>query len=235
MKSASILAATLILLAGDCIAAPAYESHDAFYADQAGAVFHDPIRSDAGIAYAYPDKPGIYIQLRSELEGKPVNIEVAGNRVIVNGRVYRFSRATTFPGEHALDIVPTSALVFLAQRTDYRPPLLCVEGHSNRSGEAGRHTQIYLLIDPIRQNGKATFLHLPSLLSACRAVVSTRSGGISFPKNSYLFDDAREARVGLQLDYYSFERGRFTPTGTVIHLKFSQPDNPFAFSPQEGR
>ncbi len=232
MKSTPMLAAALIFFAGDGGAAPTYESYDAFYASQPDAVFRDPIRSDPRTAYAYPDKPDLHIELRSELEGKTVIVEVAGNRLRVNGKVYRFAHATTFPGEYASDILPTSAAVFLAERTDHQPALLCVEGNSNGSGETDRHTQIYLLIDPMGQKEKVAFLHLPSLLSSCRAVVSTKREGISFPKNTYLFDDVQELRIGLLMTYYSFKQRRFTPTGKAIHLTFVQPDAPFQFSPR---
>lgn len=235
MKLVSILAATLMLFAGEDAAAVVYESYDAFYAKQPDAIFRDPIREDAHTAYAFPDKPGLHIELRSKLEGRAVIVEVAEHGLTVNGKVYRFARATTFPGEHASKIIPTSAEVFLAERTAHRPGLLCMEGNGSGSGEAGRHTQIYLLIDPMRSRGQVTFLHLPSLLSSCRAVASTKRGGISFPKNSYLFDDAQERRIGLQMTYYSFERERFARTGKMINLAFIQPEAPFQFSPQDDR
>jgi hypothetical protein len=86
-----------------------------------------------------------------------------------------------------------------------------MQGGSDGSGESDRYTQIYLLINPLAPKGKATFLHLPSLLSSCRAILETKDGKLAFPRNSYLFGDAQESRVGLLVSYYTFEDRRFPP------------------------
>lgn len=79
---------------------------------------------------------------------------------------------------------------------------------------------------------KPTFLHLPSLLSTCRAVVATTAGKLAFPKNSYVFDDVQESRVGLLASYYTFENQRFVsaPALSSLRLRFMHPEVPFQFS-----
>ncbi|WP_179404429.1 hypothetical protein [Burkholderia guangdongensis] len=231
MKSAVMLMAALATLSSNVHAARTYDGYDAFYADQPGAVFGAPIKQPAGPLHLYSDsgEQGSYTELRSTLDGKAVWIEVAENRITVNGKTYRFARATTFPNEHAIDIYPGNANVFLAAGTGSRPPLLCVEGYGSGSGEADRHQQIFLLANPLAR--KPTFLHLPSLLSSCRAVVTTKDGKLAFPKNSYLFDDAQESRVGLLVSYYSFENQRFVsfPALNQLRLRFTHPEIPFQF------
>lgn len=233
MKSAVIPMAALAILSGNAHAARSYDSYDAFYAAQPDAVFGTPIRQDAGSVYSYPGEQGIHTDLQSTLDGKPVRIEVAENRMVVNGKTYHFGRATTFPDERAIDIYPGSTKVFLAAGTNNRPPLLCMEGGSSGSGEADRHRQIFILVPPLAR--KPTFLRLPSLLSSCQAVVATKDGKLAFPKNSYLFDDAQESRVGLLVSYYSFENQRFVPASVPnqLRLRFMHPEIPFQFSVED--
>lgn len=58
-------------------------------------------------------------------------------------------------------------------------------------------------------------------------------GGLVFPKNSYLFDDAQEFRVGLLMSYYTFENQRFVPVPNEIRLRFTRPEIPFQFSAEQ--
>ncbi|MGF6967579.1 hypothetical protein OKW43_004607 [Paraburkholderia sp. WC7.3g] len=241
MKSAVILVAALAALSSNAHAAQSYDSYEAFYVAQPGAVFGDPIKrsgdpteQNAGVVYSYPGEPGIFAKLQAKLERNTLNIELWGNRLAVNGKSYRFADATTFPGEHVSEIFPQSANVFVAARTDTHPPLLCMEGHGSGSGEAAsRYQQISLLVNPLARN--PTFLHLPSLLSSCRAVVATKDGKLAFPKNSYVFDDAQASRLGLLVSYYTFENQRFVPVPALkqLRLRFAHPEIPFQFSIQD--
>ncbi|WP_175731682.1 hypothetical protein [Burkholderia ambifaria] len=231
MKSAVMLAAILTAFASSACGSTIYSSYDEFYAGQSSAAFGDPIEHDASALYS--DRGGdVYGDFGVELGGKTVHVEVAGNRWTIGGRTYRFSKATTFPGEHPIEIYPGSARVFFAERPHHQPSALCVEGEGSGSGEANRHRQIYLLIDPLAPKGGATLLHLPSLLSSCRAVLTTHDGKLAFPKNSYLLDGAQESRIGLLMSYYVFEKRRFVPTLNDIRLRFVRPDVPFQFSVQ---
>lgn len=233
MKCVVILAATLAAMASRAGAAEAYDSYEAFYAAQSGTVFRDSVKFDAGAVYSYPGEAGIHTERRATLGGKAVRVDVAQDRIAINGETYRFTRATDFPGEYASEIDPASADVFLAERTNSHSAALCVEGSSNGSGESDRHKQIYLLMSPLASRSNATFLHLPSLLSSCRAVLETEDGKLAFPRNSYLFDDAQDSRIGLLVSYYTFDDRRFVPTAREIRLRFSQPDIPFRFSIQK--
>jgi hypothetical protein len=232
MKRSTMWVGALGLLAGNAFAAGVYEDYDPFYAEQPHAVFAAPIKFDSGVVYSIHGEPGIFTDLQSRLDGRALRISVWEDRITVNGRTYRFANATRLPEEHASFIYPQSADVFQASRAKGRPALLCLQGHGSGSGEAGRYTQIYLLIDPLAAKRKATFLQLPSLLSSCRAVVENDAGKIAFPKNSYLYDDKHEARVGLLLSYYAFEKRRFTKTRDEIRLRFTEPEIPFRFSIQ---
>jgi hypothetical protein len=232
MKSLAMCAGALSLFASTAYAVGVYEDYDSFYAAQPHTVFAAPIKVDSGVAYSVQGQPGVFTELQSRLDGSSLHISVWEDRITVNGKTYRFAKATTFPGEHPSIIYPQSADVFLTSRSKGRPGLLCLQGHGSGSGEAGRYTQIYLLVDPLAAKSKATFLHLPSLLSSCRAVVENGPGEITFPKNSYLYDDKHEARVGLLLSYYTFEKRRFTKTDDEIRLRFTEPEIPFRFSVQ---
>ncbi|ADG18401.1 hypothetical protein [Paraburkholderia atlantica] len=235
MKSTVMLMAALAAMSSNAHAVRSYDSYDAFYSAQPGVVFGAPVKQPAGPLHLYSDLggQGSYTELRSTLDGRALRIEVAENRITVNGKSYRFARATTFPDEYAIDIYPGNAQVFLAGGTSNRPPLLCMEGYGSGSGEADRHQQIFLLVNPLAR--KPTFLHLPSLLSSCLAVVATKDGKLAFPKNSYLFDDAQEFRVGLLVSYYTFENQRFVPVPALnqLRLRFAQPEIPFQFSVQD--
>ncbi|MBB5412824.1 MULTISPECIES: hypothetical protein [unclassified Paraburkholderia] len=241
MTITTILVAAMAALSGSAHAAQSYDSYEALYVAQAGAVFGDPIKrngdptdQNAGVVYSYPGEPGTFMKLQAKLERKTLNIELWKDRLAVDGKSYRFAHATTFPGEHVSEIFPQSANVFIAARTDTHPPLLCVEGHGNGSGEAGsRYRQISLLVNPLAR--KPTFLHLPSLLSSCRAVVATKEGKLAFPNNSYVFDDAQASRVGLLVSYYTFKNQRFVPVPALkqLRLKFTHPEIPFQFSIQD--
>ncbi|QYD69041.1 hypothetical protein KZJ38_01170 [Paraburkholderia edwinii] len=232
MKLTTMYAAALGVLASNAFAASVYEDYDPFYAAQPHAVFAAPIKFDAGVLHSIRGEPGVFTELQSRLDGRSLRIWVWENRITVNGKTFRFANATRFPGEHSSLIYPDSADVFQASRANGRPALICLQGHGSGSGEAGRYTQIYLLVDPLASKGKATFLQLPSLLSSCRAVVENDSGKIAFPKNSYLYDDKHEARVGLLLSYYTFEKRRFAKTDDEIRLRFTDPEIPFRFSVQ---
>ncbi len=232
MKSAVMLAALLAAVASSARGATIYSGYDAFYARQSSGVFGGPVERDASVLYS--DRDGdVYADFHVESEGRKVHVELAGNRMAIGGRIYRFSNATTFSGEYPIDIYPGSASVFFAERTRHRPSALCVEGEGSGSGEAGRHRQIYLLINPLAGKKDAMFLHLPRLLSSCRAVLATKEGKLAFPRNSYLLDDAQESRIGLLMSYYAFDRRRFVPVLTDIRLRFASPDAPFQFSVQE--
>jgi hypothetical protein len=129
------------------------------------------------------------------------------------------------------EIYPVDVDVFVAERAGDRPPVLCLEGQPNGSGEADRYEQIFLLIDPLGHH--PAFLHLPSLLSSCRAIRVTAGGQIAFPKNSYLLNEAQDTRIGLRVSYFTFERGQFVPTNQETRLRFVSPENPFEFAPQD--
>lgn len=236
MKSAvMLLAALAVLSSGSACAARVYADYDAFYAAQPGAVFDAPIGQPAGPLKLYSDvgQEGSYAELRSTLNGKPIRIEVGGNRITVNGKTYRFARAITFPDEHVTDIYPENANVFVADGTSNRPSVLCVEGYGSGSGEADRYQQIFLLVNPLAR--QPTFLHLPGLLSSCRAVRATRDGKLAFPKNRYLFDDAQESRVGLLVSYYTFEHSRFVHAAALkqLRLRFARAEMLFEFSVED--
>lgn len=160
-----------------------------------------------------------------------MKIQVASNYLSINKKTYKFVQATTFPDEQTSDIYPGAAEVFIAQSPDNRSSLLCLEGHGSGSGEADRHQQILLLIDPLGH--KPVFLRLPGLLSSCRAVLVTHNGQIAFPKNRYVWNAAQDARTGLQISYFTFERGQFNATNKKINLRFVKPENPFVFYRQE--
>jgi len=232
MKPSIILATTVIALATNAYAAEIFDSYDRFYAKHPRALFGEPIKFDSGTVYSKLGERGNYVKLQASLEGKPLRVEVASDRIVVNGATYRFSRATTFPGEYPSDIYPPGANAFLVSRTNDHSAALCVEGASNGSGEANRHTQIYLLIDPSSTKARPRLLHLPSLLSSCRAIVTAADGKIAFPKNTYLLDAQQESRVGLLLSYYTSERQRFVPIHSKTRLRFTRPNAPFQFEIQ---
>ncbi|KWR78466.1 MULTISPECIES: hypothetical protein [Cupriavidus] len=239
MRIATMLVVAFATPPSSVYAAQSYDSYDAFYSSQSGAVFDnpvsvdaDPIEQNAGVVYSYPGKPGIFTKLQARVDRRTLSIELWKDRMVVNGKGYRFVTAKAFPGEHVSEIPPESAKIFVAMRTHTHPPLLCVEGHANASGEAGsRYTQISLLIDPLAR--KPTFLHLPSLLSSCQAVRMLNDGKLAFPKNSYLYDEMQKARVGLLMSYFTFLDRRFVPTLNEIRLRFALPEIPFQFSVQE--
>lgn len=232
--AATLTAVWAAVITGHACAGQSYDSYETFYAAQPDAVFGAPIQQDSLAVYSYSGEQGIHTNIRTTLAGRDVRIEVAENRMTVNGKNYRFTRATRFPDEPTVTIYPAGAIVFVAARTDKHPSLLCVEGAGSGSGEAGRHQQIFLLVDPLAR--KPRFLHLPGLLSSCRAVVATKEGRLAFPKNSYLFDDARESRVGLLVSDYSFENHRFVAVQTPkqLRLGFTHPEIPFQFSVESG-
>jgi hypothetical protein len=232
MKPSTMFAGTLGLLASNAYPVGVYEGYDPFYAAQPHTVFATPVKFDSALVHSIRGEPSIFTELQSRLDERFLRIWVWEDRITVNGKTYRFADATRFPGEHSSFIYPESADVFQASRANGRPSLLCLQGHGSGSGEAGRYTQIYLLVDPLAAKGKATFLQLPSLLSSCRAVVENETGKIAFPKNSYLYDDKHEARVGLLLSYYTFEKRRFTKTDDETRLRFTEPEIPFRFSVQ---
>ncbi|APR34194.1 hypothetical protein [Paraburkholderia sp. SOS3] len=228
----AIYAGALGIAAGNAFAERVYEDYDPFYAAQPHTVFAAPIKFDSGVVYSIQGEPGIFTKLRSRLDGKSLRVWVWEDRIMINGKTYRFADATHFPGEHSSFIYPGSADVFQASQARGRPALLCVQGHGSASGEADRYTQIYLLIDPLAPKSKASFLRLPGLLSSCRAVVENEAGKVAFPKNSYLYNDKHEARVGLLLSYYTFGQRRFVKSGDEIRLRFADAEIPFRFSVQ---
>jgi hypothetical protein len=235
MKSALMLAAALVLVSGGACAAGIYKSYDAFYAAQPGAVFSDAIKRDSATLYSYAGEQGVHTELQGKLGRKTVRITLAEDRITVNGVAYRYASAVSFPDEHPSDFSPQSADVFLAASANGQPAALCAQGDSNGSGEADRHKQVYLLVNPLAPRTKTTFLHLPSLLSSCRAVLETKDGKLAFPRNTYLLDASQDSRVGLQLRYYTFENWRFVPTANEILLRFIQPEVPFEFLIQDRR
>jgi hypothetical protein len=231
MRIATMLAAALAAVSTGAYAAQTYDGYDAFYAAQPGAVFSEPLKQETGLVFSRPSKEGTYTDLHTGFAGKATKIQVASNHITVNGRTYSFARATTLPNEPAGNIYPDTANVFVAARAGNRPPILCIEGQGSGSGEADRYQQIFLLVDPL--NRRPTFLHLPPLLSSCRAIVATKNGQLAFPKNSYLLDEAQGARIGLLVSYFTFKGGHFTPTNSEVRLRFVRPENPFKFSRQD--
>lgn len=231
MRSAVIFAMIFATFASGARGSTIYSSYDEFYATQSSAAFGSPVVHDASVLYS--DRGGVvYSDFGVESNGRTVRVEVAGNGITIGGRTYRFADATTFLGEHPIEIYPGSADMFFAERTGRRPSALCVEGSGSGSGEANRYRQIYLLINPWAPKKDVTFLHLPSLLSSCRAVLATNDGTFVFPKNSYLLDDFQASRIGLLMSYHAFEKKRFVPVLNDIRLRFVRPDVPFQFSVQ---
>ncbi|HKT62426.1 hypothetical protein [Burkholderia sp. 22313] len=232
MKSGVMLAIICAAFASGARGSTIYSGYDEFYAAQSNAAFSGPVEHDASVLYSNRDGD-VYGYFDVKSNGRAVHVEVTGNRVTIGGRTYRFADATTFSGEYPVEIYPGSANMFFTERTHRRPSALCVEGSGSGSGEANRRRQIYLLINPLAPKKEVTFLHLPSLLSSCRAVLVTKDGTLAFPKNNYLLDDAQESRIGLLMSYYAFEKNRFVPVLNDIRLRFSRPDVPFQFSVQD--
>ncbi|WP_321910158.1 MULTISPECIES: hypothetical protein [unclassified Paraburkholderia] len=227
---------TILLAVSSCISTYAYaekiyDDYDAFYADQPGAIFKTPLKQDRRNVYSNFGENGIYAEIRATINGRPARIQVASGHISINKKTYRFAQAITFPNEHTGDIYPGTAEVFIAKGLDNRSPLLCLEGHGSGSGEANRRQQIFLLMNPFGH--QPVFLHLPGLLSSCRAVLATHNGQVVFPQNSYVWNATQDARTGLQISYFAFERGRFAPTSKKINLRFVTPENPFTFYRQE--
>lgn len=210
-----------------------HEGYNDFYASQPGAVFGKPLDIDTRTIYSYEDRPGMYVDTSTSINGVRVKLEVGQDRVVVNGRSHRFAQARTFKGERAIDIYPATASVFIADGGGKHPAQLCVEGSGSGAGEASRHIQVYLLSNPLGVGGKPRMLHLPSLLSSCRAVVANDSGELAFPKNTYLTDAQKTARTGLLLSYQTFlgrHYGRFAAAERKpLRLTFVEADNPFRF------
>jgi hypothetical protein len=227
----AILAAAIGAVSTSLYAAQFYDGYDAFYTSRVGAVFGEPIRRDTGVVYSQQDGEAIYTDWRATLAGKEMRIRVSPNRITVNGRIYNFLRSATLPDERVASIYPETANVFLAAKTEKHLALLCMEGHSSGSGEANRYRQIFLLLNPPGRD--PTFLHLPGLLSSCRAVLATSDGQLAFPRNSYLVDEVQGTRVGLLVSYFTFERRSFMPTNNKVRLRFVSPENPFKFSLQD--
>lgn len=153
-------AALLVLCMAVAHAGTVYESYDAFYAAMPDAVFDAAAQRGDGVLYSHAENSRIYAERRTTLDGKPLRIDISADRIAVNGTTYEFSRAIAYPGESPIRIHPEADL-FLAERTAARPPALCLEGNGSGSGEADRHTQIYLLIDPLGKGRKPAWLHLP--------------------------------------------------------------------------
>ncbi|WP_322014327.1 hypothetical protein [Paraburkholderia sp. J12] len=234
MKISTFIVATLCVVSTGCHAERRYSDYDVFYAGQPGALFKTPVNQDRSAVYANSGGGGIYTDVQATIGGKPVKIQVGSNYLSINRKRYRFAQAAIFPGEHVTELYPNAADIFIAQRAGNVPPLLCLEGHGNGSGEADRYQQVYLLVDPLGRKGrKPEFLHLPSLLSSCRAVLKTADDRIAFPKNDYLVDERQGTRVGLLVSYFTYEHGSFMPTNDTIRLRFVSPDNPFQFSRQD--
>ncbi|WP_175996556.1 hypothetical protein [Burkholderia stabilis] len=238
MKIVTILVVAVAVFSRAAVA-ESYDGYGAFYAARPGSVFHAPVRQEldpntpgAHVLYTYPGKSGHFAALHTELERKALEIELWQDRIAINGRTYRFARATAFLGEHASDIFPDSANVYVTGRTAAHPPLICVEGNGSASGEAAsRYRQIFLLLNPLAR--KPAFLQLPGLLSSCRAIAVTSDGKLAFPKNSYLYDDEHAVRTGLLVEYYTFDGQRFAQTRHALRLGFDMPENPFRFSLQD--
>jgi hypothetical protein len=228
LMSAAILAAFSVCSQ----AGQMYNGYDSFYSAQPGAVFGDPVKRDSSVVYSDAGKRGIYTEMQGSSDGKKLTIRVADRSITINGSNYRFADATTFPGERQSTLNPQSADVFLATLTGSHTRIMCLQGDTAGSGEADRRKQVYLLVNPLERKGKSTFLHLPSLFSSCRAVV-TKDAKLVFPENSYLFDEAKETRIGLLVSYYMFENGRFRPNDNAVRLRFTNPENPFEFSRQD--
>lgn len=231
MKIISTLATTFIAISASAHAADIYDDYDAFYSTQTGALFKSPIKQDEENIYSNFGGNGIYTELKTSIDGKSEKIQVLSDHLIVNKNTHKFAQAMTFPNERAVDIYPGSARVFIAEATGNRPSLLCLEGNGSGSGEADRYQQVFLLMAPLAR--KPVFLHLPALLSSCRAVLATTNDKIAFPKNSYLFNEAKNTRIGLLVSYFTFDHGKFAPTGKEIRLHFINPENPFKFSRQD--
>ncbi|MGF7186975.1 hypothetical protein JOE11_000002 [Robbsia andropogonis] len=213
-----------------------YDGYDAFYATRPGKLFGEPVPTPTpGVVYSYKGEAGIHTSRQFMLEGKTVTVELSDDHITVNGKVYRFGHAVAFSGEHPSAIDPQSTDLFVVARTNNHPAVFCVEGSSDGSGEADRYKQIYMLVDPLKSKGRATFLHLPSLLSSCRAVSIAKDEKIIFPRNTYLLDKDQESRIGLLVSYYMFDGRRFMSAHDEVRLQFNHPEIPFQFSIQNSK
>ncbi|TDN61607.1 hypothetical protein [Paraburkholderia sp. BL10I2N1] len=215
MRFKIVSAAILAAFAVCSQAARIYSNYDSFYAAQPGAVFSDPVKRDSSVVYSDSGERGVYTEMQGALNGEKVSIRIADRSITINGSNYRFADATTFPGEHRSNLNPQSVDVFLATPTGSPISIMCLQGDTVGSGEADRHKQVYLLVNPFARKGKPTFLHLPSLFASCRAVLLTKDAKLVFPKNSYLFDNAEEARVPAPVVWT-----RFCSSGGQLHQPF---------------
>jgi hypothetical protein len=236
VKTKNIITAAL-LSAVACLAhaSKTYDSYDAYYSSHSAAVFNGPAKSGFSEAFDEGDAEGVKTTFETTLDGRPLHITLAADRVIVNGTAYRHVNAITFPTERHPNFSPLSAQVYIAPRRYRRPALVCVQGVSVGSGEYDRHEQIYLLVDPLARRGGSKFFHLPSLLSSCQAVIESPGGKISFPSNSYLFNESKDTRIGVQLVYYTIEGSQFVAAGKRIHAHFIKPSNVFRFTIDNGK
>ncbi|MBB2928775.1 hypothetical protein [Paraburkholderia silvatlantica] len=228
MKTFAMLVAMFFAALTNVYATDIYDDYDAFYATQPGALFNAPLKHEEGKIYSNDGENDIYSNFQEIIGGKTIDILISSNQITVNKKTYKFSQATAFPGLRTVDIYPGAARVFVSERKSNHPQLLCLEGNGSGSGEADRYQQIYLLMAPLTR--KPAFLHLPALLSSCKAVLAMTDGRIAFPNNTYLWNEAKDARVGLLVAYYAFDHARFNPINKEIRLHFLTPENPFEFS-----
>lgn len=212
-----------------------YEDYETFYMAQSRRLFEEPIEwSDRNALYVETDKEGVFNEGAVKWMGRKYDFRLYGNHFRLRGKRYLLRDAKAFKNEFPSDIDPSTAEAFVGGASASKNAL-CVEGYSNGSGEkASRHVQVYLLL--VSPQGQETFLHLPSLLSSCRAIVLSEDGEILFPSNSYLpegwFLHEDGKRTGLLLSYFTYKKNRFIKTDRRIELKFETEEVPFVFSVQ---
>lgn len=164
------------------------------------------------------------VRYQPHLDGRDVEIRLAHDYLIVEGRTFAYADARAFDGGTFAPRHPMFADLHVAPRRGDRPTLLCIESHPGDAGTHDGDLPVFLLVEPLSTD--ARLYRLPSRFSTCAAVAATAAETRPrFPAIRLLRDPDGRA-IGARLDGYRIDGGRFVETGNRVVATFTVPDDP---------
>jgi hypothetical protein len=209
--------------------------YSAYYSSRPDAVFVEPASPrEKGRSYVLRDEPERrFVEYALRIDGREVFIEHSAQDVDIAGRRYLFRDAHMLWGAYAPGnaTIDAGADVFVTSAVGGAPAALCFDVQHPRSGEANRIEKSFLMLNPPGSHAEAppVMLGVRGLLAGCRAFIRTAEGHFAYPRNEYVIA-ADHTRTGLRMTYYMIDGNTPVPTGEVVELRFSEPENPWRFS-----
>jgi hypothetical protein len=211
------------LFAGPAAMAAVYDSGEAIYASQPGALFRPSDRFTASPFVAPDERDRLTYYWEGVAADHPHRAVGRGTQFSLDGSRFSLDQAIVFPGE------PTEPPTLGADSRIYLgSEYACVEIAGPSDPDGPTRTHVYLLqLQPANQRQA---YRLPSLSGSCLRIWRSGKDAVTFFQTRYRYRAGSGEPAGLTLQRYRLRRGRFEKIDKPLQADFPVPRDTRRFS-----